>query len=239
LGLESRGGLTLNADATAQGPLDAATTTVDGGRRGCLLTPLVIVIMAALFGALIWGMDAAMYPWAHPLLGKPTLAGEWSGTLRAAHGERSVLFGIYLDIRHDLWRRYRSTDFDGEVEICGPSGIETAGSISGRYDRWVLPGAAHFQLNFGSPARRIPIAAARPSLREPYLGVIDARLKGSWTGGTAVVSGAGSLAFVIDDGSKWQELSSASEPLTLPGTTLTGTLQRCTKADHAAACYAQ
>jgi hypothetical protein len=196
----------------------------------------MVVGAAVLLVAFMYSMDVLMYPWAHALISHPTLTGGWHGYLRAASGDRTEVFGVYAQITHDPSKSYPYSDFDGQVHVCTPGGIQTAGRVSGRYHRLVLAGSAPFELDFTAVHRIARAGETLEPLKTPYLGLISAQLKGTWTKDTAAVAGPGTLTFIVRDGPIWENRTPSSEPLTQTGTVFNVTLKKGSEDDYRAEC---
>jgi hypothetical protein len=133
-----------------------------GNLRGCLMTPVVVVGAALLLVAFEYSMDMLIYPWAHALISHPTLTGGWYGQLRAANRNRTEVFGVYAEITHNPRKSYRYSDFDGQVHVCTPGGIQTAGRFRDATADWFLRDPPHSSSistpSTGSPEPERPLS---------------------------------------------------------------------------------
>ena len=98
------------------------------GPRGCLGIVAAVVILVVVGNGLDILSRAVFDPWALPMTGRPTLLGDWTGTLRTASG---MHFGValHLDYRAIDWTqtrgRSRSTrrdNLEGRGVICNRHG---------------------------------------------------------------------------------------------------------------------
>jgi hypothetical protein len=76
------------------------------GPRGCLGLVAVVAVIVVAGNGLDMLSRAILDPWALPVPGRPTLLGDWAGTLRTASG---MHFGValHLDYREIDWSRTR------------------------------------------------------------------------------------------------------------------------------------
>jgi hypothetical protein len=97
------------------------------GPRGCLGIVAAVVGLAVLGNGLDLISRAIFDPWALPITGRPTLLGDWTGTLRTGSG---MHFGValHLDFRTREWtgrRRSGSSrrdNLEGRGVICNRHG---------------------------------------------------------------------------------------------------------------------
>lgn len=118
------------------------------GPRGCLgLVAILAIGLAAVVG-LDWVFRIVAEPWSVPLGGRPTLTGEWVGTIRTAS---SLRFGLALKLDYytsSSGGRGRSNiKIDGSGQLCNRRGDRYDYGISGSTADW---GGGSSRLTLGS-----------------------------------------------------------------------------------------
>src|SRR5262245_2975023 len=108
------------------------------GPRGCLSTLLVLALGIVVILAFQWGWRLVVDPWSVPVGGRPTLTGEWVGTIRTVSALRLGL-ALRLDYagvgEASEGRRTRSS-IRGGGQLCNRRGE--------RYDYDLRGGAAEW-----------------------------------------------------------------------------------------------
>jgi hypothetical protein len=176
--------------------------------RGCLLLLVLAIVGLAVVGGLGWGVRAALHPWSVPLGGRPTLTGDWAGTLRTASG---AYYGLSLRIAYD--ERTRTTRPGRRPGTSNRSLIEGSGELCNRR------GERYSYTLHGSPYDRDGLTSWL------NLGSVDTSVTGSawffegrWEGDRLLLTGANS--FELD------ERPVGGRPHLLTLDPLVGTLQR-------------
>jgi hypothetical protein len=107
------------------------------GPRGCLGSLVGVIAVAAIGAALLWGLRAIFDPWSLPLPDRPSLLGEWTGTLRTASGLHLGL-ALRLDYHSSSGRggRTRGANIEGRAQICNHRGERFDYNVDGDTDTW-------------------------------------------------------------------------------------------------------
>jgi hypothetical protein len=90
---------------------------------------MVVALVLIFSGALDWGVDLVLYPWARA---NPPLLGTWSGTLTTGNGERLI---VSLEMRRTVRERegfcVRCAQIEGNAATCDARGTVLRYRISG------------------------------------------------------------------------------------------------------------
>lgn len=131
------------------GPRQRATR----GRGGCLSGCFGLLVILALGVLAVFGLDlvsrALFAPWSLSLGGRPTLIGDWAGTLRTASGLRFGL-GLHLAYHGSASRGgsgRSAVNIDGSGEICTRRGERFPYEVYGGTNDW---GGSHGRLTMRS-----------------------------------------------------------------------------------------
>ena len=145
-----------------------------GGRRPT--RKQVWLIGGALLVVAFWGVPlayrAVMEPWS---IGRESLLGTWSGSLRARQGAE---YGLHLDVayreRRVSYRRGagggRRTNLTGRAVLCTPTGQRFEYAVS------------------GSASRSGQIESLWLEHGDPKLSALDFRLSGAWRSGVLTLT---------------------------------------------------
>src|SRR5947209_13005500 len=134
-------------------------------RRGCgCLTSVVLTIFicALLLGLASLAKALVFAPWASGILGRPTLTGGWSGTMRMHNGAQ---YGIYLRLGYN--EDSKVTTLDGQLSWCTRGAQTTTARVAGNAN-WSAS-----DVRFFSYAPAHPQPGLRPS-----------NFRGAWHGST-------------------------------------------------------
>jgi hypothetical protein len=108
------------------------------GPRGCLSTLLVLALGIAAWLLFQWGWRLVVDPWSVPLGGRPTLTGEWVGTIRTVSTLRLGL-ALRLDYagvgESGEGRRTRSS-IRGSGQLCNRRGERFDYDVRGGAAEW-------------------------------------------------------------------------------------------------------
>lgn len=98
----------------------------------------MVIVLVPLVIAGDYGFDAlTAAPWAYEILGKPTLTGSWTGTLRTVTGAQ---YAVYLEVDRshfitDLHTRHGVAEVFGPVEWCARGVPSARSEVNGTINR--------------------------------------------------------------------------------------------------------
>jgi hypothetical protein len=137
------------------------------------------VLLFAVLAVLALAFDVADAPWAYPIIGRPTLTGQWFGTFTTPTGKR---FALDLELERSFLTaqssRFSGNHFNGKGRWCDDRGR--------RSDNNVIAASAPMFSGYGATLDRVSIHLDPPT--PPPLGLVPVNLRGQWRGKTLTLT---------------------------------------------------
>lgn len=132
------------------GALGLILSLLGCGPRGCLGTLVGLGVVLVVGAGALGLLQAVFAPWSVPLPGRPTLVGDWVGTLRTGSG-MPIGIALHIDYRGGSDGAGRSRiDQEGRAQLCNRGGERYDYTLTGATRDW---GGATSLIGFASTDR--------------------------------------------------------------------------------------